>query len=67
MNINETEADVVVIGGGSAGCIAAIKAHLAGARVLGITKGSWPSGNSTKALSGHAAAFGHQNIEDNIK
>jgi len=65
MTVNESEADVVVIGGGSAGCMAAIKAHLSGARVLGITKGPWPSGNSTKALSGYAAAFGHQNSADN--
>ncbi|VCU69622.1 L-aspartate oxidase [Pigmentiphaga humi] len=65
MNITELSSDVVVIGGGSAGTMAAIKAHAAGAKVLAITKGPWPSGNSTKALSGFAAAFGHQDPRDN--
>jgi len=60
MQITEMYSDVVVVGGGSAGSMAAIKAHSAGASVLAITKGPWPSGNSTKALSGYAAAFGHQ-------
>ena len=65
MQITEMYSDVVVVGGGSAGSMAAIKAHSAGASVLAITKGPWPSGNSTKALSGYAAAFGHQNSMDN--
>jgi succinate dehydrogenase/fumarate reductase flavoprotein subunit len=64
MEINELHADIVVIGGGSAGTMAAIKAHMAGASVLAITKGPWPSGNSTKALSGYAAAFGHVDAKD---
>jgi fumarate reductase (CoM/CoB) subunit A len=65
MEITELEADVVVVGGGAAGTMAAIKSHLSGSKVIGITKGPWPSGNSTKALSGYAAAFGHQNPKDN--
>lgn len=45
--------------------MAAIKATLAGADVLVATKGPYPSGNSTKALSGYGAAFGHSDSRDN--
>ncbi len=65
MVFNELRADVLVVGGGSAGAMAAIKAHTAGADVLVLTKGPWPSGNSTKALAGYAAAFGHADPRDN--
>lgn len=62
---NELSTDVLVVGGGSAGAMAAIKAHTGGARTLVVTKGPWPSGNSTKALAGFAAAFGHADPRDN--
>ena len=39
-------ADVVVIGGGAAGCLAAIYAAREGAEVLLVTKGRVPSGVS---------------------
>lgn len=61
----ELATDVLVVGSGSAGTMAAIKAHGAGADVLMVTKGPWPSGNSTKALAGYAAAFGHADPRDN--
>ena len=62
---HELSTDVLVVGGGSAGAMAAIKAHTAGADTLVVTKGPWPSGNSTKALAGYAAAFGHADPRDN--
>src|ERR1700749_1968948 len=61
----EISTDVLVVGSGSAGAMAAIKAKTAGAEVLVVTKGPWPSGNSSKALSGYAAAFGHSDPRDN--
>ena len=65
LELNELSTDVLVVGGGSAGAIAAIKAHMAGADTLVVTKGPWPSGNSTKAFAGYAAAFGHADPRDN--
>ena len=65
LEFHELSTDVLVVGGGSAGAMAAIKAHTAGADVLVLTKGPWPSGNSTKALAGFAAAFGHADPRDN--
>jgi len=57
--------DILVIGSGSAGAMAAIKAKMAGADVLVATKGPYPSGNSTKANAGYGAAFGHSEEKDN--
>lgn len=62
---NEIAVDVLVVGSGSAGMMAAIRAQAAGANVLLVTKGPSPSGNSSKALSGYAAAFGHADPRDN--
>lgn len=61
----EIATDVLVVGSGSAGVMAAIRARQAGTNVLVVTKGPWPSGNSSKALSGYAAAFGHADPRDN--
>ena len=57
--------DILVVGSGSAGAMAAIKALMAGVDVLVATKGPYPSGNSTKAMAGYAAAFGHFDERDN--
>ena len=57
--------DILIVGSGSAGAMGAIKATLAGANVLVATKGPYPSGNSTKALAGYGAAFGHADSRDN--
>ena len=67
MQLGKTElsTDILVVGAGSAGAMAAIKAKIAGADVLVVTKGPYPSGNSTKALAGYAAAFGHNDPQDN--
>lgn len=59
------ETDILIVGSGSAGAMAAIKATLAGADILVATKGPYPSGNSTKALAGYGAAFGHSDTRDN--
>src|ERR1022692_1188008 len=64
-SFTEIKTDVLVVGSGSAGVMAAIKAHIAGADTLVVTKGAWPSGNSLKALAGYAAAFGHADPRDN--
>ncbi len=65
LSFTEISVDVLVVGSGSAGVMAAIRAHSGGADVLVVTKGPWPSGNSSKALSGYAAAFGHADPRDN--
>ncbi|MBT7957299.1 MAG: FAD-binding protein, partial [Rhodospirillaceae bacterium] len=67
MDITPTDlsCDILIVGSGSAGAMAAIKATLAGADVLVATKGPYPSGNSTKALAGYGAAFGHSDSRDN--
>ena len=65
VGFREIFTDVLVVGSGSAGVMAAVRAHGAGANVLVVTKGPWPSGNSSKALSGYAAAFGHADPRDN--
>jgi fumarate reductase (CoM/CoB) subunit A len=65
LKFNEISVDVLVIGSGSSGVMASIRARQAGASVLVVTKGPAPSGNSSKALSGYAAAFGHADPRDN--
>ena len=64
-HFTELFTDVLVVGSGSAGAMAAIRAQSNGAEVVVVTKGPWPSGNSSKALSGFAAAFGHADPRDN--
>lgn len=59
--------DVLIVGSGSAGAMAAVKAQMAGADVLVVTKGPYPSGNTTKAAAGYAAAFGHADARDNTE
>jgi fumarate reductase (CoM/CoB) subunit A len=61
-SFTEVDTDVLVVGSGSAGTMAAIKAGTVGADVLLVNKGA---SNSTKALSGYAAAFGHADPRDN--
>jgi len=48
----ETEADVLVIGGGMAGVFAAVKAHDAGSRVLMVSKGRLGSSGMTPFAKG---------------
>ncbi len=46
------DTDVLVVGGGGAGAMAAIKAMNKGVDVLVVTKGPFPSGNTSIALAG---------------
>ncbi|MBA7624508.1 Fumarate reductase flavoprotein subunit [subsurface metagenome] len=57
--------DVLVVGSGAAGAMAAIKAMAEGAEVLVVTKGPFPSGNSSIALAGYAVALGNADPRDN--
>jgi succinate dehydrogenase/fumarate reductase flavoprotein subunit len=58
------EADALVIGGGGAGCIAALTAARAGARVLLATKLRMGDGNTVMAEGGIQAAIG---AEDSLQ
>jgi fumarate reductase (CoM/CoB) subunit A len=59
------ETDVLIVGGGAAGAMAAIKSIEEGSRALVVTKGPFPSGNTSIALAGYGAAFGHADPRDN--
>jgi fumarate reductase (CoM/CoB) subunit A len=62
---DELACDVLVIGGGVAGMMAAHEAHLTGARVMLLTKSTFPAGSSSMARRGYAAALGHGDSRDN--
>ena len=59
------ETDVLIIGGGAAGMIAAIGALRAGVMPLVVTKGTYASGSSSMARGGYAIAIAHVDEEDN--
>ena len=59
------DTDVLVIGSGAAGTMAAIKALGEGAEVLVVTKGPFPSGNTSIALWGCSVSLGHADPQDN--
>ncbi|MEE9274303.1 MAG: FAD-dependent oxidoreductase [bacterium] len=65
MPIEELACDVLVIGGGVAGMLAAMEAHEAGTDVLYLTKATFPAGSSSMARGGYAAALGHADPRDN--
>ena len=52
------ETDVLIIGGGAAGTMAAFECAAAGVRVIQVTKGRATSGTTTVARGGFAAAMG---------
>lgn len=58
------ETDVLIIGGGAAGMIAAIGATRAGVKPLVVTKGTYASGSSSMARGGYSIAIGHVDPED---
>ena len=60
----EKVVDVLVVGSGAAGCLAAISAAEAGAKVLLLTKGRVPSGVSGMARGGFGAALAIRDPED---
>ena len=57
--------DVLVVGGGAAGAMAAIKAMAEGVEVLVVAKGPFPSGNTSIALWGCSVSLGHADPRDN--
>ena len=57
--------DVLIIGGGSAGLVAAIEAHDAGSNVLIISKSKKGDPHTTRARGGINAALGTMDPEDN--
>ena len=59
MNIEfqKTSCDVLVIGGGVAGMLAAIEAKKEGAEVILLTKATFPSGSSSMARGGFSSAL----------
>lgn len=58
------QTDVLVIGTGGAGLRAAIETHNAGAQVLVVSKGDFPSGCTAIAMGGMLAAFDGQDSPD---
>lgn len=65
LETREIDTDVLVVGGGAAGVMAAIKAKIEGAKVLVVNKGPFPSGNSSIALGGYSVALGDADPRDN--
>jgi len=59
------EADVLIIGAGVAGMMAAVGATRAGAAPLVATKGAYASGSSSMARGGFSIAIGHSDPDDN--
>src|SRR5499427_5486411 len=52
------QADVLIVGGGAAGTMAAFECAQAGVSVIQVTKGRATSGTTTVARGGFAAAMG---------
>jgi len=65
LETKEFNTDILVVGGGGAGSMAAIKAMAEGANVLVATKGPFPSGNTSIAARGFAVALGYAAPNDN--
>lgn len=63
-NFERLTTDVLVIGGGAAAAMAAIRAKDKGAGVVMVTKSGFPSGASVMARSGFQAAMGHSDPAD---
>jgi len=64
-DVQHLAADVLIIGGGVAGMMAAVGALRAGLTPLLLTKGTYASGSSSMARGGHSIAIGHSSTEDN--
>lgn len=63
-NFRRVSTDVLVIGGGAAAAMAAIRASERGAGVVMVAKSGFPSGASVMARSGFQAAMGHSDPAD---
>jgi fumarate reductase (CoM/CoB) subunit A len=64
-DIEKIETDVLIIGAGVAGMIAAEGGMRCGTVPSVITKGTYASGSSSMARGGHSIAIGHSNPDDN--
>lgn len=63
--VQELETDVLIVGGGVAGMMAAAGCVRNGVQPLIVTKGTYASGSSSMARGGHSVAFGHSDPHDN--
>lgn len=63
--VQHISTDVLIIGGGVAGMMAAIGALRSGITPALLTKGTYASGSSSMARGGHSIAIGHSNEQDN--
>ncbi len=63
--VRHLTADVLIIGGGVAGMMAAVGAQRAGVTPVLLTKGTYASGSSSMARGGHSVAIGHSSADDN--
>jgi fumarate reductase (CoM/CoB) subunit A len=63
--VEKIEAEVLIIGAGVAGMMAAVGAMRGGIVPSVITKGTYASGSSSMARGGHSIAIGHSNPADN--
>ncbi len=62
--IRKIETDVLIIGGGVAGMMAAVGCVRSGVKPILITKATFPSGSSSMARGGYTAAMGHSEPTD---
>ena len=63
-DIRHIETDVLIIGGGVAGMMAAVGCRRSDVRPVLMTKASYPSGSSSMARGGYTAALGHSHPDD---
>ncbi|HSN39929.1 MAG TPA: FAD-binding protein, partial [Burkholderiales bacterium] len=64
-DVRKIETDVLIVGGGVAGMMAALGALRGGAKPVVVTKGTYASGSSSMARGGHSIAIGHSDPADN--
>ena len=64
-DVQHMATDVLIIGGGVAGMMAAIGALREGVTPALLTKGTYASGSSSMARGGHSVAIGHSSADDN--
>jgi fumarate reductase (CoM/CoB) subunit A len=63
--VEHINAEVLIIGGGIAGMMAAVGAVRCGVTPVLVTKGTYASGSSSMARGGHSIAIGHSDPADN--
>lgn len=64
-DVQHLTTDVLIIGGGVAGMMAAVGALRSGITPALLTKGTYASGSSSMARGGHSVAIGHSSADDN--